>query len=143
MSPNGKLLAYVSDRTGRFELYVTTFPARGKVTMVSIDGGRYPRWTKEKDELIFACGHPIGDEPNGARAICSATIDMRTGDRLQPPKRLFDAAKLGFRVVTFAERGYDIAPDGSRMLLQTKGIVGVPTITLLENVDAFVSRRTQ
>ena len=143
VSPNRKLIAYTSQRTGREELYLTTFPQPGEVITISNNGGRHPRWTQSGTELFYGCGGTTGDDPGGARAICLANVDPVSGARRGPSAQLFDAWTLGLRVVTFGDRGYDIVPDGSRLLLQTRGITGTPTITMIENVEAWLRRSAQ
>jgi Tol biopolymer transport system component len=53
LSPNGQLLAYMSNETKRFEIYVQTFPNRGGKWMVSTDGGGMPVWSRDGKELFF------------------------------------------------------------------------------------------
>jgi Tol biopolymer transport system component len=43
VSPDGRWIAFSSNRSGRFQIEVTTFAARGPRYQVSIDGGGYPR----------------------------------------------------------------------------------------------------
>jgi Tol biopolymer transport system component len=52
-SPDGRWLAYVSNETGRNEVYVQPFPASGERWRVSTDGGRQPLWRADGRELFF------------------------------------------------------------------------------------------
>ena len=60
-SPNGRSLAYVSDKTGRFEVYVRPYPESGPSTLVSIAGGSDPAWNPNGGELFFL--EPIPSAP--------------------------------------------------------------------------------
>jgi serine/threonine-protein kinase len=54
LSPDGKWLAYVSDASGRREVYVSPFPAAGSARwQVSLDGGNEPVWSHSGRELFF------------------------------------------------------------------------------------------
>ena len=52
-SPDGKWIAYQSDKTGRFEIYVRPFPGPGGDVRVSIDGGTQVRWNPNGKELFY------------------------------------------------------------------------------------------
>ena len=52
-SPDSKWLAYSSDETGRPEVYIQNFPEPGKKYVVSTEGGRYPKWSKDGNELFY------------------------------------------------------------------------------------------
>ena len=54
VSPDGRFLAYVSDESGRWEVYVRPFPnVNDARTLVSTDGGREPRWAHSGQELFY------------------------------------------------------------------------------------------
>jgi serine/threonine-protein kinase len=52
-SPDGKWLAYVSDESGRFDVYVRPFPGPGPARNISVNGGVYPAWSSNGHELLF------------------------------------------------------------------------------------------
>ena len=52
-SPDGKWVAYPSDESGRFEIYVRPFPGPGGQWQVSAGGGRAPRWRADGRELYY------------------------------------------------------------------------------------------
>ncbi len=52
-SPDGKWLAYSSNESGTFEVYVRAFPDTGAKWQVSNGGGNYPKWSEATHELIF------------------------------------------------------------------------------------------
>jgi eukaryotic-like serine/threonine-protein kinase len=52
-SPDGRWLAYMSDATGRDEVYVQPFPSGGSPFRVSVNGGAVPRWSADGRELFF------------------------------------------------------------------------------------------
>jgi Tol biopolymer transport system component len=52
-SPDGRWIAYVSDESGRPEVYLQAFPGPGDRLRVSVDGGRLPRWRRDGRELFY------------------------------------------------------------------------------------------
>jgi hypothetical protein len=52
-SPDGKWLAYFSDVSGRYEVYVQPFPGPGAPRNISVNGGVYPQWSSNGRELFF------------------------------------------------------------------------------------------
>jgi Tol biopolymer transport system component len=53
VSPNGKWIAFISDESGRDEIYVRSFPTSGSKWPVSSGGGGYPRWRRDGMELFY------------------------------------------------------------------------------------------
>jgi Tol biopolymer transport system component len=53
ISPDGRWLAYTADSSGRFEIYVQSFPASGVRIQVSPNGGRSARWSRDGTELFY------------------------------------------------------------------------------------------
>lgn len=53
VSPNGRWLAYASDETGRYEVYVTGFPSVSGKWQVSSSGGAQPSWRRDGKELFY------------------------------------------------------------------------------------------
>ena len=68
-SPDGKWLAYVSDESGRNDVYVQPYPGPGPKWLVSTDGGSDPVWSSDGRELFYRHGDqmmtvaiaPMGD----------------------------------------------------------------------------------
>ena len=56
VSPDGRSLVYVSDQSGRREVYLQPFPAGGERVQVSTHGGNEPRWSRDGSELYFRRG---------------------------------------------------------------------------------------
>jgi Tol biopolymer transport system component len=76
-SPDGRALAYVSDETGEFQVYVTPFPGAGSKTVVSIDGGLEPLWSSDGSELYFRQGSRV----MAARVKLGPPIDVSPDGR--------------------------------------------------------------
>jgi Tol biopolymer transport system component len=107
VSPDGKWLAYVSNETGRLEVYVTPFaqPGSGKWG-ISTGGGTSPRWSGRGDELFYT---DLRSNMVAARIATSpsfAVQDMRV---------LFNAAD--FVQTSVSRRHFDVTPDGQRFLM--------------------------
>ncbi len=102
VSPDGRWLAYTSDRTGRDQVYVRPFPTGGNQMVISVDGGSEPRWASETGELFFR---------NGRRMMVA---DVRTdGDFVvSDPRVLFEASYNASDVVN-----YDVSSDGQRFVM--------------------------
>lgn len=56
ISPDGRFLAYVSDESGREEIYVSAISGDGGKTPISTSGGRSPRWSPRGDDLFYMRG---------------------------------------------------------------------------------------
>jgi eukaryotic-like serine/threonine-protein kinase len=56
LSPDGRWLAYASDVSGRFEVYVQSFPEGSGKRQVSTGGGNHPRWRRDGRELFYYAG---------------------------------------------------------------------------------------
>jgi Tol biopolymer transport system component len=129
-SPDGRWVAYVSQHSGRDEVYVTSFPGGGTRWQVSGSGGTQPRWRGDGRELFFVSAN--GD-------MTAAAVDG-TGARFE----VKDVRSL-FRVNMFAGPrfglyGYDVSPDGKRLLVNDAGEANVPRVALVTNWTAGLKK---
>ena len=53
LSPDGKWMSYESNESGRFEIYVTSFPGGGAKWQVSTGGGTFAKWRRDGKEMFF------------------------------------------------------------------------------------------
>ena len=133
-SPDGRWVAYMSNESGRNEIYVRPFaapaasgaaanPAAGQ-WQVSTAGGIFPRWRPDGKELYY-----IG--PNGEMMAAPITA---TGTTLEPgaPVALFPTRIFGGGVDNRQGRQYDVARDG-RFLINTVLDDASSPITLIQN----------
>jgi serine/threonine protein kinase len=124
-SPDGRWVAYQSNETGRYEIYVRRFPSGGGPIAISTAGGVYPRWSRNGKELYFIAPDarliavPIGE--------MAATIEPGT------PAILFQTQRLGGGMNVIG-RGhqYDVTADG-RFLINVDTEPSAVPITLLMN----------
>src|SRR5207248_11172645 len=52
-SPDGQWIAYASNESGRYEIYIRSFAAAGTKRQVSTGGGLQPRWRRDGKELFY------------------------------------------------------------------------------------------
>jgi len=123
ISPDGRYVAYISDESGRDEIYLTRFPAGGGKWQVSIDGGVIPVWARKSGELFFR---------NGTDLMVVSVTD-RPSLTLGSPRKLFSGPAAGLMLTP--GRRFDVAPDGQRILaVQGVGEPAAETgITVVEN----------
>ena len=101
LSPDGRFLAYVSNESGRLEVYIQSFPQGGGKEGVSVDGGVAPRWRADGKELFYVEGSTL-------MAVAVSTSPSLT---VGPPESLFSSPILrGFLQ-------YDVTPDGKKFVL--------------------------
>ena len=74
LSPDGRWLAYVSDVSGRNEIYVRPYPTPGGQFPISTDGGSEPIWSRDGRELFYRNG-------NKMMAVAVARFDTDAGSR--------------------------------------------------------------
>ena len=107
-SPDGRWLAYVSDESGRSEVYVQPFPGPGSKFVISTDGGSEPVWPRRGHELFYRNGDSM------------MAADVTTGLTFTAgkPHRLFDGR---YARSTSLWPNYDVTADGQRFLM-VKGV---------------------
>jgi serine/threonine protein kinase/Tol biopolymer transport system component len=109
-SPDGRWVAYASNETGKWEIYVTSFPdARGK-WQVSTSGGEQPRWRADGKELFFLSSD---SKMMAAPVTTGATFDAGS------PATLFQTSPRQ-PVSTNDQFVYDVSRDGQRFLTLTQ-----------------------
>jgi serine/threonine-protein kinase len=106
-SPDGRWLAYVSDESGRLEVYVRPFPGPGEKTPISIGGGSEPVWDRRGRELFFRNGDQM------------MVVAVNTGPTFSAgrPRLLF----TGPYVRTAGRINYDVSPDGENFVMLDSG----------------------
>jgi serine/threonine protein kinase len=124
-SPDGRWVAYQSNETGRYEIYVRPFPARGGPFPISTGGGVYPRWSRDGKELYFIA--PDAKMMAAPIRATATTVDAGV------PTTLFRTERLGGGLnVIGRSHQYDVARDG-RFLINVEAETSAPPITLLMN----------
>ena len=106
LSADGKWVAYVSNESGRNEIYVRSFSGPERRRQISTDGGTQPTWNANNREIFYR----IGDRMM-AVAVQSTTDDLV----LSPPQKLFERAYSYGAGITIAN--YDVTADGQRFLM--------------------------
>jgi dipeptidyl aminopeptidase/acylaminoacyl peptidase len=111
-SPDGRWLAYESNESGRFEVYVQPFPEAGGKWQMSNAGGTQPRWRRDGKELYY-----VAPDARLMAVTVAATPDGKT---LDPgvPSPLFRTPLASGAGVTAGRPEYAVAPDG-RFLMNT------------------------
>jgi hypothetical protein len=112
-SPDGRWIAYVSDESGRYEVYVRSFAQAGAgVTAgklpVSTAGGFLPRWRRDGKELFFAA-------PDGK--LMAAPVKLGSTFEAGVPVTLFDTYESGIGSNGVDYFSYAVRADGQRFLI--------------------------
>ena len=128
-SPDGRWLAWVSNESGRDEVYAAPFPGPGGRVVVSQGGGAEPAWARRGRELFY-------------RALDGrlVSVTFAAGDRPEVASRrsLFDASRyaLGNNY-----RSYDVAPDGRFLFIKPPPDPGAQVVVgWLDEVRAKLGR---
>ena len=103
-SPDGRWLAYVSDESGRNEIYVQPYPGPGGKWQISTEGGTEPVWNRNGRELFYRSGSKM------------MAVDVTTQPSFAAgnPRMLFQGDYVpAANPVT----NYDVSPDGQRFLM--------------------------
>jgi eukaryotic-like serine/threonine-protein kinase len=109
-SPDGRWLAYVSDESGRYEIYVQPYPGPGGKWQISTEGGTEPLWNPNGRELFYRSGDRM------------MAVEITTQPRFSAgkPKVLF-AGQFQPSPSPVPNANYDVSPDGQRFLMLKLG----------------------
>jgi|CZLA01.1.fsa_nt_gi Tol biopolymer transport system component len=127
ISPDGKWVAYASDESGVWEIYVTSFPGAAGKWQVSRGGGTEPRWRGDGKEVFYIApsGMLMAVEVNGESIFATGTP--------APLFQIHGRAPISSTDVFT----YDVAKDGKRFLVNRYvKPEHVPPLTILLNAAA-------
>jgi Tol biopolymer transport system component/predicted Ser/Thr protein kinase len=126
-SPDGNWLAFVSNESGRFEVYVAPFPGPGAKLQISTSGGNSPRWRRDGREIFYVA-------PD--RKLMAARVETSPAFRIGAVQALFQTPRPEAPGVS-----YDASADGKRFLLANIQSEKVsPPITLVLNWTAELKK---
>lgn len=114
-SPDGRWLAYVSDESGRHEVYAQPFPGPGGKSKISTNGGRSPLWHQNGRELFYRGA-------DSEMMVVEITTTER-GLEVGTPRLLFQKS----RDRSGPLRHYDVTPDGERFVIVLPDEASTPT----------------
>ncbi len=103
-SPDGKLVAYCSNESGRYEVYVRPFPEGGDKWQVSTEGGCQPRWRLDGKELFYV--------ESGTNSLMTVAVTTTPSFETETPTKLFTDPSLAGTTPD-----YDVAADGERFVM--------------------------
>ena len=126
ISPNGRWVAYESDETGRYEVYVQSYPRPGRKALVSAGGGVNPVWRGDGRELYYWQGDQL----------IAARLDAN--DASAPPAVRGRAPLFRAPYAQSVSANYDASSDGSRFVIVTGG---EHTFRLVVTLNALPARR--
>jgi serine/threonine-protein kinase len=111
-SPDGRWIAYASNESGRFEVYVRSFPGSGGKWLISTDGGSFPVWSRARNELVYATLD---------QRIMVASYTARADSFVADKPRLWSSdARFLSRTrggIGVAGKPFDLHPDGERVAI--------------------------
>lgn len=112
-SPDGRLVAYTTDASGRPEIHIVSYPDATCRRQLSTEGGAEPVWSRNGHELFYRSGDRL------------MRVDMRRGPGdAGVPTTMFEG-KFACGTVTLSN--YDVMPDGSSFLMVRPDAIAHPT----------------
>jgi Tol biopolymer transport system component len=120
LSQNDRWLAYVSNETGRDEVYVRPFPEGGGRWQVSTTGGSEPRWRRDGQEVFYRNGD----------TLIAVQVKTQPGFAVGKHTPLF----TGDYVSNTRHATYDVHPDGQRFVFVTGNRTEATDLILVQNL---------
>jgi hypothetical protein len=126
--PSPRWVAYQSDETGRYEVYISAFPDPRAKFQISTGGGQYPEWGAGGRELFYVA-------PDNKLMAVDLTV---TGDAVKPstPRALFTLP-----IIDNGWSPYDTI-DGQRFLVRAVPQQASPPLTVIVNWPALLKKGT-
>ncbi|MCZ6480142.1 MAG: protein kinase [candidate division NC10 bacterium] len=103
-SPDGSWIAFVSDQSGQFEVYVTPYPGPGGMMQISTGGGGRPLWAPNGRELFYR----VQDK------MMAVSIQTEPTFKAGTPRLLFEGAYGGLE----RRGGYDVDSEGRFLMMK-------------------------
>jgi serine/threonine protein kinase len=106
-SPDGHFVVYVSDESGRQEIYVRDFPSGAHKIQISVNGGAAPRWAKDSKEIFYV----------ERATLMSVGVPAASILRPEAPQKLFAMPSLAKLFPS-----YDATSDGKRFVVLEQAV---------------------
>jgi eukaryotic-like serine/threonine-protein kinase len=135
VSPDGRWLAYMSDESGQWEIYVRPYPdAQAARWKISTNGGRSPLWSRDGGELFY---QDFGGAIIAVPVASGRGFSPGPAVSVLPPSRKY----AGFGSAG-GSRPFDVSPDGSRFLMiKHLGGERPPFLVVVQNWMAEIQDR--
>ncbi len=121
-SPDGRYLAYMSNESPPFQIYIKPFPSGEGKWQVSLNRGMLPRWSRSGDRLYYESNNQLME----------VEVTTRPSFSLGTPRVVFTGEAAGVDLTT----AFDVAPDGKRFVA-LREVTGrdsrTPAITVVQN----------
>jgi eukaryotic-like serine/threonine-protein kinase len=129
VSPDGRWMAYASDESGAWEVYVESFPIPGGKRTISVAGGTEPQWRRDGRELFYLA-------PD--RMLMSVDVNPRETWQAGRPHALF---RTSIPQTAEPRNRYAVTADGQRFVIDSiSDMDRQEPITVLVNWPAAVNR---
>lgn len=128
-SPDGRWISFVSDQSGRDEVYVRDLAGEHDQVLVSLEGGSEPVWSPDGRELFYR------ETRQADPYLIAVRIETTPTLRVASRTRLFS---IGDIVATGPHANYDISPDGRTFVMVRRSPAA--RIVVIQNLPALVRR---
>ena len=128
--PSPRWVTYQADDSGRWEIYIDTFPTPGNRRQVSTGGGRFPQWGPAGRELFFVAA-------DGTLMAVRVTLGGPTVESASP-RPLFRLP-----VVDTGRSPYEVAPDGQRFLIRAIPTRAPEPLTAIVNWPSLLGAKPE
>jgi serine/threonine-protein kinase len=127
-SPDGKVVAFASDQTGRYEVWIRPF-AGGTAIRVSSDGGHEPQWSHDGRQLFF----------QNAGKIMASAVTRLPELGAAPPRLVFDGGFVPYN--TTWRRTFGVLPDGRFVVFQPLPEQRLSLVVVMHALDEILGLR--
>ncbi len=118
VSPNGRWIAYMSNESGEYNVFVRPFPdVSGGHWPVSSDGGQSPKWARDGTALFYARG----------QALMRVEVESEPTFNFSAPELVLEGP------YGLGSKSYDFAPDGERFLMNKRSTDATPEVHVVLN----------
>ena len=104
-SPDGRWLAYFSNESGTYQIYVQAFQQKDRKRQISTESGTFPAWSRKGNDLFFW-------QFDGAKQLMAVSYNTRGNGFLADKPRVWSRKIVSFSTT----RSYDPAPDGKHIV---------------------------
>ena len=129
VSPDGRWISFVSDQSGREEVYVRDLKGERDQVLVSVDGGNEPVWGPDGRELYYRETRQENPFLVAAQIATTPTLAVTARKRLFP---------IGDIVSTSPHANYDVSPDGKTFVMVRSSPAA--RVVMIQNLAALLRR---